>query len=220
MQHVHEIPRMRRTSHDFTSFTDSQLLSAFNAVNTREIRHFSDRPVLERRLIQLLDSRELMLDWFANGSQEMVTQDGVAIYSLRNHPSNRNALGHAADYQELIVHMLVDENPKTGRSMRRFDLYEEGISVADYVARCMAMIGGTRGRRAAHVDLRHDVSRGFISLECPYTQETIIKVEQFDRWWVGVLAMSRKKRDKERYERGEIPRPTFMEPEDISKTVS
>jgi len=211
---------MRRTKHDFTTYTDAQLLSAFNAVNTREIRHFSDRQVLERRLIQLLDSRELMLDWFANGSEIMITEDGVAIYSLRNHPSNRVALGHAADYKDLIIHMLVDENPKTGRSMRRFDLYEEGISVADYVARCMVLMGEKNGRVWAHQDLRWDVARGFISLECPYTGETIIKVEQFDTWWIGVIAMSRKKRDKERYERGEIPRPTFMEPEDISQTVS
>lgn len=210
MQHVHEIPRMRRTSHDFTSFTDAQLLSAFNAVNTREIRHFSDRQVLERRLIQLLDSRELMLDWFANGAQEMITEDGVAIYSLRNHPSNRIALGHAADYKDLIVHLLIDENPKIGRSMRRFALYENGISVADYVARCCALMGHNKGANWAHKDLRWDVAHSYISLVCPYTGETIIKVEQFDRWWGEVNTIARKKRDRARYERGEIPRPTFM----------
>lgn len=218
MQLVHQVPKNRGKKHDFSPFTDSQLLSAYNAVSTREMRFFSDRQTLERRLVQLLDSRELILDWYSDGSQEMVTEDGVAIYSLRNHHGNRKALGHSSEYESLVITVLVDGNPKTGKSMYRFALYESGITIAEYANRCEAL-SGREGRLTAKTDIRYDLARGYISLTHPETGETVSTVEHYDNFWLDTVRLATRFSARKKYEQGEGPRPSYMDAERVADEI-
>jgi hypothetical protein len=60
-----------------------------------------------------------------------------------------------------VIHLLVKENPKRGDSATRFAYYRGGITVEDYVARCVKAGAPSSLARA---DLRWDTERKFITI--------------------------------------------------------
>jgi hypothetical protein len=60
-----------------------------------------------------------------------------------------------------VIHLLVKSNPKRGNSATRFALYRDGITVEDYVARC---VKGGASSSLARADLRWDIERKFITI--------------------------------------------------------
>jgi hypothetical protein len=60
-----------------------------------------------------------------------------------------------------VIHLLLKENPKRGDSATRFAYYRNGITVDDYVARCVKAGAPSSLARA---DLRWDVERKFIAI--------------------------------------------------------
>ena len=64
---------------------------------------------------------------------------------------------------EQVIRKLVADNPKKpeGKSYARFALYEDGITVAQYVQRSVDA-GNTAS--LAHADLRWDTKKGFIAV--------------------------------------------------------
>ena len=60
-----------------------------------------------------------------------------------------------------VIRLLVKENPKRGNSATRFALYRDGITVDDYVERCVKAGAPSSVARA---DLRWDVGRKFIAI--------------------------------------------------------
>jgi hypothetical protein len=65
-----------------------------------------------------------------------------------------------------VIRVLVDENPKlsTSKSLRRFDCYRDGMTVADYESAVRQRLGDVEGRKLS-ADLQWDCSRDFIRLE-------------------------------------------------------
>jgi hypothetical protein len=59
------------------------------------------------------------------------------------------------------IRLLVKENPKRGESASRFAYYRDGITVDDYVARC---VKAGKPSSLARADLRWDTARKFIAI--------------------------------------------------------
>lgn len=60
-----------------------------------------------------------------------------------------------------VIHLLVKENPKRGDSASRFAYYRDGITVDDYVERC---VKAGKPSSLARADLRWDTARKFIAI--------------------------------------------------------
>jgi hypothetical protein len=65
---------------------------------------------------------------------------------------------------EQVIHVKVESNPKkpSGKSYTRFALYEDGLTVAQYVQRS---VDAGNKESLAYADLRWDVARGFIEVD-------------------------------------------------------
>ena len=63
-----------------------------------------------------------------------------------------------------VIRLLIDYNPKRDESRKRFDLYRDGMTVADYVDAVVnsGTIGATVGK--AYADLRWDTDRSSIAV--------------------------------------------------------
>jgi hypothetical protein len=60
-----------------------------------------------------------------------------------------------------IITLVQPNNPKSGKSKNRYDLYTNGMSVADYAT---AVVNHGGSKTLANADLRWDVARGFITI--------------------------------------------------------
>jgi hypothetical protein len=70
---------------------------------------------------------------------------------------------------EQVIHVKVESNPKkpSGKSYARFALYEDGLTVAQYVQRS---VDAGNKESLAHADLRWDVARKFIEVDSKPTE--------------------------------------------------
>jgi hypothetical protein len=77
---------------------------------------------------------------------------------------------------EQVIHVKVESNPKqpTGKSYARFALYEDGLTVAQYVQR---IVDTGNKETLAHADLRWDVARGFIEVSEATEADTVPATE-------------------------------------------
>jgi hypothetical protein len=77
---------------------------------------------------------------------------------------------------EQIIRLLVTDNPKqpTGKSYARFALYEDGLTVAQYVQRS---VGAGNKETLAIADLRWDVARKFIEIIEAGSTDTVAATE-------------------------------------------
>jgi prevent-host-death family protein len=63
-----------------------------------------------------------------------------------------------------IIRVLIKHNPKRSRSKERFALYQDGMTVADYIA---AVVNAGEKEQVGLDDLARDKNRSFISIDAP-----------------------------------------------------
>lgn len=160
---------VRATENKFYLFEDSQVLELYNHFSVRKISGFMDRSAMERRTQDLLDARGLMI-YHENNGAAVKEVAGIWLYRAESHPDNVQSLGHVHRDSNRIIRLLIDVNPKRGKSRERFALYRDGMTVYEYRMACRAKLGGDAYTTAEN-DLKHDVGKGFIRIEYDATQE-------------------------------------------------
>ena len=85
----------------------------------------------------------------------------AATKPTKSAPATKSTPTKSAPKDGQVIHLLVKENPKRGDSATRFAYYRNGITVEDYVARC---VKGGASSSLARADLRWDSQRKFIAI--------------------------------------------------------
>lgn len=159
----------RAVENDFSQFDDAQVLAVYNTYSVRKLSGFADRLAMERRVQDLLDARGLMV-YHKNNGGALYDIRGVWVYRAESHPQNVDNLGYVHRDSNRIIRLLIDYNPKKGRSRERFALYRDGMTVYEYRMACRAAFGGD-AYSIAESDIKHDTKKRFIRVEVDAKQE-------------------------------------------------
>lgn len=169
----------RAVKHDFTPFTNENILQVYNAFSPRKMAGFMDQLAMRRRVEDLLDMHGLMVYHEDNGGA-LYKIGSAYIYRAEAHPHNIKNLGFVHRDSNKIIHILVSENPKqTGsKAAKRFALYREGMTVYEYYMECRNKLGGNSWH-SAKTDIDYDQEHGFIRLEVDKNQEISEHAQEF-----------------------------------------
>lgn len=140
--------------------TPEQLTAVYNTFASRPVDRLRDVTTLRARVRKILADRNLSLVRPHTTTIALTTIGSVSIYRATDPGTEKSRKGLQAYPPDAVITVLVDRNPKQGKSRARFDLYRTGMTIAEYGE-------AVRNRRYAVHDIHWDIEYGHISVTLP-----------------------------------------------------
>lgn len=130
--------------------TNAQLAEIYNLVSERKVTKFADHSTAVKRTQLALETAGK--DFSFDGEVVAIVDAGAPVATAKSPNLGKR------------IRILSEGNPKAkgSKAARRFDMYKNGMTVADYIK--LVLAGGETRRKAVR-DIGHDTEHGFISLD-------------------------------------------------------
>lgn len=140
---------------NLNNLTAAEIVTVYNSVEAKPVKKFRNKDVAVERTIAALKTHGLELR--ADHDEDAIEDFGFAVL----HPApadGRSARRTHSD--EMVITVLTEGNPKrkNSKSAKRFALYTDGITVAEY-----KIAVGESSRALA--DIRWDEDHGYIEVK-------------------------------------------------------
>ncbi len=159
------------------TMTIAQLVAVYNALSPRSVKKFSDKGTAIQRVKNLLESGEFVL----HDSHDEGCVHDLGFTFIFSKGTKQPKKGHTEYSDNLRIELRVNKNPKRkgSKANKRFALYVDGMTVAEYKAACVKVEGTDALPGYGYLmDLRWDEPRGFITV---WTEELIKELDPKDR---------------------------------------
>lgn len=150
--------------------TLATLATIYNAVSDSQVSRFTEAATARERVLGVLAAHGYVLR-DKQSDAAVAEADGLWVYVRGTAPRKTVAAGTRTDWKDdMVVTVLAAANPKrpSGKSYRRFALYHDGMTVAEYKDACVKLEGDdAREPHGYLADLKWDTDRGFIRVDAP-----------------------------------------------------
>jgi len=157
---------------ELSTLSISQLVAVYNQAcngwGGKPVKSFKDKATALDRVEKILGEDHLVVIWDDAGFLDLIPQDAEPkTGSAKGKRGRKTSETDAAMLSKKVV-VLVEKNPKRGKSAERFGVYYAVLESSDRTVAHVVDYHAKSWKRAQHqalADVKWDVAHGFVRLE-------------------------------------------------------